>query len=181
MEFHTDPHSDLFCLPPNDLSIWIVDGLFLRVQAQREQDDPSVRLLPHVQPNQVSVGPTIAATPQQAPALTSDLLQNHLEICCIHANILDFYLNNVLPHHSSNNAHTQRLQTDLGRISRDLETHGCVSVLLLLLRVSLAVLASRRAPRFGSNGSVASIFSFDLTLTFKTFLPPSGFSQSSMT
>lgn len=129
MEFHTDPHSDLFCLPPNDLSIWSVDGLFLRVQAQRAQDDPSVRLLPHVKPSQVSVGSAITETHQQTPALTSDLLQDHLEICCVHANILDFYLNNVLPHHSGNNAHTHRLQTDLSRISRDLEMHGCVSAL----------------------------------------------------
>ncbi|TNM91503.1 interleukin-22 [Takifugu flavidus] len=73
-------------------------------QAQREQDDPSVRLLPNIKPNQET---------------------RDLEICCIHANILDFYLNNVLPHHSSNNAHAHRLQTDLSRISRDLETHGC--------------------------------------------------------
>lgn len=159
---------------PSDL--WIVDGLFLRVQAQREQDDPSVRLLPHIQPSQVSVASTITETPQQTPALTSDLLQDHLEICCVHANILDFYLNNVLPHHSSNNVHTHRLQTDLSRISRDLETHGCVSVLLLLC-VSLSVLASQRAGRFRFNVSVASIFSFDLKLKFKSSLPLSGFSQ----
>lgn len=143
--------------------LWIVDGLFLRVQAQREQDDPSVRLLPNIKPNQVSVSPTITETPQQTPALTSDLLQEtrDLEICCIHANILDFYLNNVLPHHSSNNAHAHRLQTDLSRISQDLETHGCVSVLLLLC-VSLSMLASQRTGRFRFNASVASIFSFDL-------------------
>lgn len=126
---------------PSDLRI--VDGLFLRVQAQRDQDDPSVRLLPHIQENHVSITSVITETPQQSPALTSDPLQDHLEICCVHATILDFYLNNVLPHHSGSNAHTHRLQTDLGRISRDLETHGCVSV-LLLLRVSLSILASQR-------------------------------------
>uniref|UniRef100_A0A674MFU6 Interleukin-24-like n=1 Tax=Takifugu rubripes TaxID=31033 RepID=A0A674MFU6_TAKRU len=115
-------------------------------QAQREQDDPSVRLLPNIKPNQET---------------------RDLEICCIHANILDFYLNNVLPHHSSNNAHAHRLQTDLSRISQDLETHGCVSVLLLLC-VSLSMLASQRAGRFRFNASVASIFSFDLK--FKSFL-----------
>lgn len=104
----------------------------------------------------MSVGSTVTETPQQTPALTSDLLQNNLEICCIHANILDFYLNNVLPHHNSNNAHTQRLHTDLSRISRDLETRGCVSVLLLLLlRVSRPVLASQRAGGFAFNVAVA--------------------------
>lgn len=108
---------------------WSLDGLCLVVQAQRDQDDPSVRLLPHVQTSQVNISSNITERPQQSSALTPDLFQDHLEICCIHANILDFYLNNVLPHHNSNNRHTHRLQTDLGRISRDLETHGCVSVL----------------------------------------------------
>uniref|UniRef100_H3CLX2 Interleukin 22 n=2 Tax=Tetraodon nigroviridis TaxID=99883 RepID=H3CLX2_TETNG len=71
-------------------------------QAQLEQDDPSVRLMPH---------------PPAGP--------DNLEICCLHANILDFYLLNVLSHHSTDNQHTRRLRSDLSRISHDLEAHGC--------------------------------------------------------
>lgn len=52
--------------------------LFPRVQAQREQDDPSGRLMPHIKPNQVSVAPAVTETPRQASALTSDLLPGSL-------------------------------------------------------------------------------------------------------
>lgn len=50
-----------------------------------------------------------------------------MKVCCLHANILDFYLNNILPHHRAEDQHMQRLRVDLGRISLDLRTHGCVS------------------------------------------------------
>lgn len=71
-------------------------------EAQKKQDDPSVRLLPSLDTN-----------------------QDHMKICCLHANILDFYLNNILPHHSGTETHMHRLRVDLGRISLDLSNHGC--------------------------------------------------------
>lgn len=51
-----------------------------------------------------------------------------MEICCLHANILDIFLESVLPHYRADGEHVRRLRADLKRIGRDLEAHGCVSL-----------------------------------------------------
>uniref|UniRef100_A0A3P9CVG7 Interleukin 22 n=1 Tax=Maylandia zebra TaxID=106582 RepID=A0A3P9CVG7_9CICH len=67
-----------------------------------EEDDTSMRVIPRVN--------------------TKD---HHLEICCLHANILDYYLTNILHHTNNDHAQMHRLKTNLHRISTDLQAHGC--------------------------------------------------------
>lgn len=49
-----------------------------------------------------------------------------LFVCCLHANILDFYLGNVL-NTEEKFPDLATVKTDLDRISRDLTAKGCVS------------------------------------------------------
>ncbi|KAM9327901.1 uncharacterized protein KZ484_019326 [Pholidichthys leucotaenia] len=48
---------------------------------------------------------------------------DHMQICCLHVNILDFYLKNIL--HQGQHQHLHRLKSDLHRVSVDLQTQGC--------------------------------------------------------
>uniref|UniRef100_A0A3Q0S6J3 Interleukin 22 n=1 Tax=Amphilophus citrinellus TaxID=61819 RepID=A0A3Q0S6J3_AMPCI len=57
------------------------------------------------------------------PRVNTD--DHHLEICCLHANILDYYLTNILHHTNDDHTHMHRLKTSLHRISTDLQAQGC--------------------------------------------------------
>ncbi|CAL8236457.1 unnamed protein product [Arctogadus glacialis] len=76
-------------------------------KAQRLEagEESNLRLISRVSPNQT--------------------LAQNAEICCLHANILDFYLLNVLQSSDSFHPAMPRLRTDLRRISQDLSHHGC--------------------------------------------------------
>ncbi|XP_035257453.1 interleukin-22-like [Anguilla rostrata] len=57
------------------------------------------------------------------PANHSDS-QTNLYICCLHANILDFYLLNILTTQEVY-PHLASVRAELHRVSRDLERRGC--------------------------------------------------------
>uniref|UniRef100_A0A8C5FL63 Uncharacterized LOC115542477 n=1 Tax=Gadus morhua TaxID=8049 RepID=A0A8C5FL63_GADMO len=86
---------------------WYFPDIILVFQAQNPEtrDETSLRLISRVSPNQT--------------------LDQNAEICCLHANILDFYLLNVLQSSDSFHPAMPRLKTDLRRISQDLSHHGC--------------------------------------------------------
>nr|ATW72332.1 interleukin 22 [Plecoglossus altivelis] len=71
--------------------------------AQNEDMEVAVRLIP-------------------SPNIRGD----HQKVCCLHANILGYYLHSILP--LRHNMHNQmpQLREDLARVARDLSTHGCV-------------------------------------------------------
>lgn len=110
-------------------------NLCLQAQKKELEEDTNVRLLPRVSSNQVSPPPSHPSLQNPGASLYSapppspppPRPQDHLKICCLHANILDFYLNNILHHRDDAHPSMHRLKTDLHRISEDLQSYGCVS------------------------------------------------------
>uniref|UniRef100_A0A3P8Y9D6 Interleukin-22 n=1 Tax=Esox lucius TaxID=8010 RepID=A0A3P8Y9D6_ESOLU len=54
-----------------------------------------------------------------------DTKKNHRDICCLHANILDFYLSNILISDNHKHPKLPELKEHLARVSKDLKDHGC--------------------------------------------------------
>ncbi|XP_061663417.1 interleukin-22 [Syngnathoides biaculeatus] len=50
---------------------------------------------------------------------------DHMSVCCLHANILDFYVNTIFNHLSDQYPRLHQLHSDLSRASLDLKEHGC--------------------------------------------------------
>uniref|UniRef100_A0A3P8YAV2 Uncharacterized protein n=1 Tax=Esox lucius TaxID=8010 RepID=A0A3P8YAV2_ESOLU len=78
-----------------------------------------------------------------------DTKKNHRDICCLHANILDFYLSNILISDNHKHPKLPELKEHLARVSKDLKDHGCVSsplgsFICFLLRLSAPLSAQGR-------------------------------------
>uniref|UniRef100_A0A8C9WCA0 Uncharacterized protein n=1 Tax=Scleropages formosus TaxID=113540 RepID=A0A8C9WCA0_SCLFO len=74
------------------------------LQAQELDEDTETRLIPSVRHDK----------------------KTNLYVCCLHANILDFYLWNVLTT-EDRYPDLDTVRTELARVSRDLSLQGCVS------------------------------------------------------
>uniref|UniRef100_A0A671VQZ0 Interleukin-22 n=1 Tax=Sparus aurata TaxID=8175 RepID=A0A671VQZ0_SPAAU len=117
-----------------------VKAVAKHAESMNTENDPSVRLNPRIRTN-----------------------QDHMTICCLHANILEFYLNEVLPKHKSdhhNRMHT--LRTDLSRVSEDLKSHGCN----VTRHHHLAVQFRGQLQTMGDEGITKAMGEIDIMFTF---------------
>lgn len=101
------PLSPVLRHPQTYQDVQEVSEHYQKIEANDDEDDTSMRAMPRVTTN-----------PQSDNTY-------HLEICCLHANILDYYLTNILHHTNNDHTHMHRLKTSLHRISTDLQAHGC--------------------------------------------------------
>uniref|UniRef100_A0A671VT12 Interleukin 22 n=1 Tax=Sparus aurata TaxID=8175 RepID=A0A671VT12_SPAAU len=88
------------------------------------QNPEMYRTVTEVARHAYSMNPENDLTHFLMPRIRTD--QDYMTICCLHANYLEFYLNEVLPKHKSDHhdrMHT--LRTDLSRVSEDLKERGC--------------------------------------------------------
>ncbi|KAI9545221.1 hypothetical protein NQZ68_038251 [Dissostichus eleginoides] len=80
-----------------------VQDISKHAQGLQTEEDSSFRLMPRVNTD-----------------------QDHMNICCLHANILDFYMNNILKTRRDHvHPNMTRLKVDMNRVSEDLQSQGC--------------------------------------------------------
>ncbi|XP_068611480.1 uncharacterized protein [Brachionichthys hirsutus] len=83
---------------------------------------------------------------------TSGSTQDNLKFCGLYADILQFYLNHILPRYSSQSAHVHRLKDDLRRINDDLQADAAVSLPQSVTRHRNRVFAEEFISKFETIG-----------------------------